>query len=228
MMGCEKSPALFSADAVQTSQGKVSAHVFSGGNSVPDAIVTAIDPNGNNFSTITDSAGIALFSPMPFADGTWRITLPNQAHRCIEQNSTLLISPSSANSQTVTFQYGVIVDFVPSNFQFQLLDGGAIAIEQFDDTLLTLNDCGAPWNVSFDFTFPSVANWTLYYPGGNSGKQNSGASCCTYNNATSGTKFTISYQLNSNTPSFQVNVASIVYGESQGYQGIVGGPAFIF
>ncbi len=227
LTNCKKNSVPFSADAVHPSQGKVNAYVLSGGIPVLNAIINAIDPSGNNFSAITDSTGNAIFDPMPFSNGTWRLTIPNQDHRCIEQSDNFIVSPSATTSQSITFQYGVVVYFTPSNFQTKGL-GGPIVVEQFDDTLSTQNDCGTPWNISFDFAFPTVANWTLYYPGGNSGTQNSGSSCCTYNNATSGTKFTISYQPNSNAPTFQVNVVSTVYGESRGYQGPVGGPGFTF
>src|SRR5580698_5059413 len=106
--GCEKSLMSFTANSVQPFQGKVSAHVISGGNPVSNALVNATDPNGNIFSAITDSNGIAFFDPTPFSNGAWTFILPNQAHRCIEQSSNLTITPNSS-SQSITFQYGVIV-----------------------------------------------------------------------------------------------------------------------
>jgi hypothetical protein len=225
--GCEKTPSTFSADSVQPSQGKVSAHVFSGGNPVSNALVNATDPNGNIYSTITDSTGVALFNPTPFSDGSWTFILPNQAHRCIEQNISAKITESNSASQSITFQYGVSVNLNLTNFRILGFEG-PIPILAYDVTLATQNDCGNSWNLSFDFTFPSVSNWYFYYPGGNSGEQNSGATCCTYNNATSGTVFTIAYVTNSNTPSYQVNVTSPIYGESQNFQGGIGDLNFIF
>lgn len=100
-IGCEKAKTPFSADPIQPTQGKLDVYLTDNGTPVPNLTVKAVDPTGNNFTTITDSTGMAVLNPVPFHFGNWAVQIPTQGKY---YTSSMAVSmPDGIQSQTVTF-----------------------------------------------------------------------------------------------------------------------------
>lgn len=157
-IGCENTKTPFAADPVQPPSGKLNVYVTDNETPIPNLTIKAVDPTGNNFTTITDSTGMAILNPLPFNFGIWNVQVPTQG-KYYNSNMNVVMS-TTIQSETVTFHADppiLTLDAINGNYPY---GGGAVTYSVGFQTGGNLNSqeiLSIPTN-----NFPSTM-WAQYF-----------------------------------------------------------------